>query len=108
MQTTYFHRKWIPVVLIAIVTIIQTGCLGTSYSRCSQAADSFGKWPYQAVVTDCDATKYVVKGDLGMFAGLYGIVSLPMDFLCDTVLLPLDLFLWPFGFRKSENIHISF
>jgi hypothetical protein len=106
-------RLVVAACLIAMV-LGQTGCMGTQYSRLAGGEDHFGKWPYQAVATDCLAVKDTFKGCFGkdptMYPvfGVFGFVSLPVDCVVDTILLPLDLVLWPCGYKKNERLWMSF
>jgi uncharacterized protein YceK len=75
------------------------GC-GTMLSRTGNT--SLGAYPYQAVGTDV-AVVAVEKPDLKVLA----LVSIPIDVVLDTLLLPPDLILWVVG-RKKDGLDSKF
>jgi len=80
-----------------------SGCVGTIASRNISEGDPFGQYPYQAVVTDCNEVFRDKKFEfLGYFNTYIGVIAFPFDLAVDTVLLPIDLFFWPFGFKKKD------
>lgn len=78
--------------------------MGTYLTR---RVDPFGAYPFQAAVID---GKGIVQAftdyegghwdDAGMFA--FGLLSLPLDFCLDLLLLPVDLGCWMAGTKKTE------
>ena len=78
------------------------GTAGTRFQNGSFA----GAYPYSAVGTDVVLAKYISGNDdiHGFGYGAMGIISIPLDVLIDTALLPFDLIAWPFGFKKSFSV----
>jgi uncharacterized protein YceK len=93
-------------IFTVLMLILTSGCAGTLHSRFdrvqSTSSSCFGKWPYQAVVTDFVVVKN--KHPLAIVAA----VSFPIDIIIDTICLPLDLVLWPFGFEKNPDLKMKF
>lgn len=96
--------------LLITVSLLSCGCLGSYVSRTSRddKGDTAGKWPYQAVAQDLVViaeplrNKEEWRREMANTFALYGLVSIPSDLVCDTILLPVDLVLWPWGFEKSR------
>jgi len=80
-------------ILTLSLTVLVTGC-GTLVSRTGHT--SFGAYPYQAVGTDV-AVIAVEKPEVKGLA----FISIPLDVVVDTVLLPPDLILWIAGHKKD-------
>ena len=76
-----------------LITVMLTGC-GTLVSRTGHT--SFGAYPYQAIGTDV-AVVAVEKPDVKVLA----FISIPLDLVLDTILLPPDLILWIAGHKKD-------
>ncbi len=89
--------------------LLSSGCLGTYVSRTGSydKGDPVGKWPYQAVVQDAVVIVEPIRNDderrmeMARTFAIYGLLSIPVDVVCDTVGLPVDLVLWLWGFQKS-------
>lgn len=89
-------------------SILLNGCLvGTLRTRtdCSEnSADPFGGIPYSATASDIsNLGQFNSDDDVGGFVAIFSLISIPMDFMVDTIALPVDLVLWPFGFRKNNS-----
>ncbi len=76
-----------------LLTILLTG-RGTLVSRTGNT--SFGAYPYQGVGTDV-AVVAVEKPEVKVLA----FISIPLDLVLDTLLLPPDLMLWIAGHKKD-------
>ena len=80
------------------------GCLGTIGTR--TGGDGVGKYPYMAVAADVAFPIHYFNepneswGSITA-AAIVGIISIPLDFVIDTVLLPVDLIAWPLGGKKG-------
>ena len=91
------------------VLLLSCGCLGTYVSRteCLDKGNVVGKWPYQAVAQDVVViaepfrNNDELRREAARTFAVYGLVSIPVDLVCDTVVLPVDLVTWPFEFQKS-------
>jgi uncharacterized protein YceK len=95
-------NKIINLLFVIIMPMILTGCIGTVATRdCSDINGQFaGAYPFQAVALN----GLVMKDNYNKgykFLVFLGIISMPTDFIFDFVLSPIDLALWPFGFKKS-------
>ena len=92
--------------VVMLITVLFTGCAGTLHSRFDRTqSDSthwVGKWPYQAIATDLTVVKN--KHPLNSVAA----ASIPLDLVIDTICLPFDLVLWPFGFEKNPDLRMKF
>ena len=92
-------------VLLASCLMCMTGCMGTAATRFIEngEGDWAGEYPFKAVVWDIEA---IAKGDWrGSPHGVgpesvWGTIALPWDIVSDALLLPFNLILWPFGFRR--------
>lgn len=97
------HRARRFACLLALIGAMAfTGCAGTGFTRDSRK-HAVGKYPFQAFVFDINSAGHVFENDWGAIIGTFAIVSIPMDAVIDSVLLPADLILWPCGFRKSDR-----
>ncbi|HEY9049939.1 MAG TPA: YceK/YidQ family lipoprotein [Gammaproteobacteria bacterium] len=90
-------------IFLALFTVFLSGCFGTYNTRImdhNQAKDTSwaGKYPYQAVALDVDAAANPRHG--GAIVTIISIISIPLDLVVDTILLPVDLIMWPLGFEK--------
>ncbi len=94
--------------LILLGALLLSGCTGTMLTRTSSpmpmaasgSYDSFGGYPFQAVVVD-----YRIEERSGNAGDNYTIfVSLAIDLVIDTVLSPVDLVAWAFGCRKRGMV----
>lgn len=86
-----------------------SGC-GTLFTRCGDNGNVIGKYPYSAVGKDIDMIASVESG-VGytiLLIAPSGLISLPIDIVVDTVLLPADLIAWPFGLSKDTSNPLSF
>ena len=90
--------------LVLLGVLLLPGCTGTMLTRTSSpmpmaatgSYDSFGGYPFQAVVVD-----YHIEERSGSAGDNYTVfVSLAVDLVVDTVLSPIDLIAWAFGCRK--------
>ena len=86
---------------ITVLLILQS-CMGTGFTRLQDGSFA-GKYPYSAVGADAVMVKEAFGRpvDHGGGFALVGIISFPLDIVLDTILLPVDLIAWPFGFEKS-------
>ena len=79
-------------VYLLTFCIVLSGCVGTTATRRRvEDCTPLGGYPYKAVVYDI--------GELGLFA----IVTLPFDFVCDSIALPMDLIAWGMGYHRSYS-----
>jgi hypothetical protein len=96
-----------------IIFMCLTGCMGTYMTRIEPINGSFcGKSPYESLAADGFLVSHIGGGrdtstngsyDNGMGAfAWFGLFSIPVDFVVDTVLLPIDLIAWPLGYKKGE------
>lgn len=84
------------------------GCTGTMLTRSSSpmslaasgSYDSFGGYPFQAVVVDWRIEER--SGNAGDSHSVF--LSLAVDLVVDTVLSPIDLVAWAFGCRKRGMV----
>jgi len=106
--------KWCGIVSVVVVLqIFVTGC-GTIISRGGDT--KFGKYPYGGVGIDGLGVCAAFAPDSGRHSGdmsiaslglmripifVGSIVSLPIDFCIDTILLPIDLVAWGKGYTKN-------
>lgn len=90
------NRFPIPLAIAALLlTFLLTAC-GTIASRGGKTA--FGAYPYYAVAADATfitAEKEDIKTKIAAF------VSLPIDLVADTLLLPPDVICWISGKKKD-------
>ena len=81
-----------------IASFMLSGCLGTFSSR---DCDVVGKYPGMAIAED-----FRVMGTPGPYGtgwlAVIALISLPVDIVVDTVLLPVDLIAWPFGLKRFD------
>ena len=119
------RQKFATGVGALLICLYITGC-GTIMTRMADDGgigetvygnDSFGIPPYAAVVEDFIWVRELFRarnysrllerdglmGRLGLVAGLCGLCALPVDVVCDTVFLPVDLIAWPFGCDKRDT-----
>lgn len=108
--------RLVGVVATLTILLCQTGCMGTLFSRSlvrEERTGAFaGRYPYQALGTDCSMVWTLVgknheymdplSGQFMAIGAVFGFVSLPCDLVFDTVLLPADLIAWPLGFEKRR------
>ena len=88
-------NRWAKAIIVGTICLNLSGCLlGTAYSR-SGGENSFGKYPYMAIAVD-------VKAMGSPAAAGWGVLSIPLDLVIDTVLMPVDLVLWPLGYTKEK------
>ena len=87
-------------LVLVFCLVFISGCLGTISTR--DKGNFAGGYPYQAVAFD----GYCVAEARGNLAP-GGLVSMPLDLVVDTVLLPIDLLLWPFGFKKVTYFPVA-
>ena len=81
--------KYKNIVVSAILIMVISGCAGTAITRQNtQDKSVVGGYPYKAVVYDV--------AEMGFF----GICCIPLDFIIDTICLPIDLVTWPFGCER--------
>jgi uncharacterized protein YceK len=75
--------------------------MGTIGSRSDQ--NFIGGYPGEALYIDAKGIANKSTSD-GNYRFLH-LISLPVDFVADTILLPFDLITWPFGMlkRNPEN-----
>jgi len=92
--------------LLSLCTAIVAGC-GTVMTRNGSA--TFGAYPYQSIAADGQLFDEAALGHhrfstsdccLGVTMAL---VSVPIDFCVDTVMLPVDLGYWIGGKRKTTD-----
>ena len=104
----YWKSALLTTTAIAVCFTV-SGCLGTIHTRQGDSVDFAGQFPYQAVATDVNSIVNGVENDnFGFFFFGFGLMSLPVDCVLDTLLLPADLVLWPCGFKKRDGIKPSF
>lgn len=60
-----------------------------------------GKYPYAAVAWDVKELKTIGGSKIGEF-GEFALISIPLDLIIDTIMTPVDLVAWPFGFSKGN------
>lgn len=91
--------------------------LASAFSSCGtcitrnniRPARPVGAYPFAAVWTDGIMIGHMFSGRValpsfdmsGVESALLGVVSLPIDLVLDTVLLPADLVGWAFGARRN-------
>jgi uncharacterized protein YceK len=100
--TKYKLEHFRKLLLQITMMLLLQSCIGTASTRFQN--DSFvGAYPYSAVGTDL-----VLFGEnlgkpahLGGFIALPSLISIPLDLVVDSILLPIDLITWPFGLRKT-------
>ena len=92
--------------LIACCLTGTTGCLGTVGTRFITAneGDWAGEYPFKAFVYDVKtiASDWHSDHTFGIGIPLLATFAWPWDIATDALLLPVDLILWPFGFRKKS------
>jgi len=95
-------KRAVTVMAFALMTCLNSGCVGTVFSRMpsSPMESPFGRYPGDAVVLD---VKFMSEGDDKYHSALVGALSIIPDIIIDTVLLPIDLIAWPFGFKKNGH-----
>jgi uncharacterized protein YceK len=82
-------------VMVCMLSIsLLSGC-GTVALR--GPAPHFGAYPYQGTALVCDAT---IKSYRNPGLAALCLVSVPCDFVLDTLLLPVDLAFWVRGKHK--------
>lgn len=89
----------------AFACLSMSGCVGTILSRTPDGNENvsfLGAYPYAGVVIDFRLASLTRSGQLGDFSGPLPLISIPLDIVIDTVLLPGDLIAWPFGYRKRD------
>jgi uncharacterized protein YceK len=100
--------------LIGFSLVAQSGCLmgtlATRTDRVEQTSETkqevspFGGIPYAATGSDLAGLQdFNDQDDVGPIAASLSFVSIPLDFVVDTICLPIDLILWPCGFRKNNT-----
>lgn len=82
------------------------GCFGTYATRFmandrSKDTSWVGKYPYQSIASDFNTAAHPRHG--GAVITMISIVSIPFDLVVDTILLPVDLILWPMGLKKDTT-----
>ena len=120
------NPKLIIQIIFLFVCSCMTGCLGTIMTRMADGGgigeteygnDSFGTPLYAAITEDIVCTGELFEGrnydkffdcsdtwgHLSLLGGLWGFCSLPVDVVCDTVLLPIDLIAWTCGYDKRKR-----
>jgi hypothetical protein len=88
--------------------VLSASSCGTMFSRSQD--HTFGRYPFEAVAKDgvmisrCFEPKVQVGGaDLpGYTLTLWGLFSLPVDLVIDTLALPVDLVAWACGNHKND------
>jgi uncharacterized protein YceK len=97
--------------IIFLLILLLNGCIGTIGSRftdnnghvTSKINYCIGKYPYQAIYTDykiISSTYTTTHREEVIYARTIGIISVPLDFIFDTILFIPDLFCWGLGFEK--------
>jgi uncharacterized protein YceK len=96
------------ILLFLLCTVLSGGCaFGTAVTRMNidkLNTPLFGKYPYAAVVGDLKIVPTIGSHHEGDFFGGLALISIPLDFVIDTLLLPIDLVAWPFGFKKDLSM----
>ncbi len=90
------------ITLAFIMLIGLQGCAGTGETRIKNSGNWAGAYPGQAIASDFEL---IVNPPQSVpipryFFVVAAILSFPVDIVADTVLLPVDLALWPFDFKK--------
>ncbi len=93
--------KLLLALLLALLIVSQSGCIGTMLSRGNH--DFAGKYPLQAVACDIQHVVNDKFDGLGILVVTGCIISVPVDLAVDVVLMPVDLVLWPFGFDRGST-----
>lgn len=97
------------------MAVMLQGCAAGTYSTRGDAAQPdrhwIGSYPYKAFVSDFELINHTnrqLKGDM-LFPKSWvysaAVISMPFDLVIDTILLPLDLAAWPFGWKRSDLYH---
>src|SRR5687768_1267295 len=98
-------RTFIPVLAVCCCFCL-TGCVGTLTSRSNPESDWVGKYPGEAIACDVylmkEAIKFADPQDTESRMGL-AMMSLPFDIAFDTIMLPVDLAVWPCGYSKHKD-----
>ena len=87
--------------------MILPGCIGTYGTRMlsdpvEKNASFVGGYPFMAVAVDCSVIGGSSTGCGNIFKSAC-FLSLPFDLVVDAVLSPIDLIMWPFGFRMNDG-----
>ena len=78
-----------------------SGCVGTIITRADgEGSNIIGAYPYQAVYSDCVVVANPRDG--GWRFSVFGVLSVPLDIVIDSVMLPFDLVAWPMGLHKNS------
>ena len=92
-------------VTFYIAILFLTGCAGTIHTRGNPNGSSFGKPIYAAVAEDFRVTFNGCGGGPGWTKDFNMLkpFSFPMDFLFDSVFLPIDIIAWCAGCDKYDG-----
>ena len=90
------------IFLLIIMLLFLQSCMGTAFTRFNEGSFA-GAYPYSAVAADVVIAKEAIgrPSDHGGGFATISIISIPLDLVLDTVLFPVDLVTWPFGYKKS-------